>query len=451
MAGTGTVTTASAECVLNNPRPFVVAVQEQPPDGNPTIECPAPPQYPCVVPDPPTIYGSVGAQEATIEAQIPSGYPAVIAHVLVREEVVGGSLVDFYLSKSMAAIPASGSSVKIGLPGLRRNTRHWVSVAFCRNIIAYPGLRGCNCWSNETQLDTPLVHNSSSLPIGAPETTGTSLKLEDEFVRPSTTTQTTPVEAGAGGDGLGPNAVWRDGWDAPTPDGAYIGTPPDHAVIANGLARYVRPAKDTDSYGAIRFWMTDNATPTPGVAASYNIELMSRYTGEGLGSQFFAVKLVHKQLERDTYPTLLVLNEDQIDENGAVQFSNLIPGVDYIDLAGANVGSICPGESTNKCNGTPPLLTGTNRNTNYAVLQISQVQDDANSRTMLVGAVGWNCDSAGSGSVFKCSNVCCLAKSDTDGERLNINGEFAVFGHHSAVLHRLEWVRFGDASSENWP
>lgn len=379
-----------------------------------------------------------------------SGTLAVIGHVRIREEVVGGARVGFYKTKSTAIIPSSGSTVRVGLPGLRKNARHWVSVAFCQNITAYPGLKGCNCWSSETLVDTTNVTYTSSLPIGAPETTGTSLKLEDEFVRPTTTKQTTPYEAGEGGDGLGPNAVWRDGWDPPTPDGASIATTGDHAIIANGLARYVRPAKHTDSYGAIRFWVTDDQS-SPGRAGSYNIELMSRFSGDGVASQFFAAKLVYKQLERNTYPALALLNDTQISPEGDVTFSLLTPGVDYIDLTGSGAGSICPGESTKRCNGTPPLLSGTDRDTNYAVLQISEVKDAVNSETDLVAAVGWNCSGAGGGSVYKCSNVCCLEKSDTDIGRLNVNGEFAIFGHHPAVHHRLEWVRFGDKSTSTWP
>ncbi len=438
-----------AECVLNNPKEFVVAVSEQPQDGNPAIQCPPPPSDPCVVPAGPTIVGSVKAQEATIQATIPSGYQAVIGHVQVREEVVGGARVDYYSTKSTAILPTSGSTVQIGLPGLRKNTKHWVSVAFCRNITAYPGLRGCNCWSAETLVDTTNVGFSSSLPYGAPETTGTSLKLEDEFVRPVTTTQTTPNEAGDGGDGLGPNSVWLDGFDPPTLEGSYIDTSGDNAVISNGLARYARPAKSTDSYGAMRFWVTNNAT-TPDKAPDYNIELMARYTGDGVSSQFYAAKFVYIQLGR-TYPTLLLIKESQISPDQTIDWTKLTPGVDYIELTGSAPGSNCPGEEVNKCTGTPPLLTGINRDVNYAVLQISALKNINSSKTDLVAAVGWNCGSAGTGSAYKCSNVCCLAKSDADPDRLEVNGRFAIFGHHPGTLYKLEWTRFGDTSAGTWP
>lgn len=443
------VSESRAECVLNNPKEFVVAVSEQPQDGNPAIQCPPPPTAPCDVPAEPTIVGSVKAQEATIQATIPSGYQAVIGHVQVREEVVGGARVDYYSTKSTAILPTSGSTVQIGLPGLRKNTKHWVSVGFCQNITAYPGLRGCNCWSAETLVDTTNVGFSSSLPYGAPELTGTSLKLEDEFVRPVTTTQTTPNEAGGGGDGLGPNSVWLDGFDPPTLEGSYIDTSGDNAVISNGLARYARPAKSTDSYGAMRFWVTNNETP-PDEAPDYNIELMARYTGDGLTSQFYAAKFVYIQLGR-TVPTLLLIKESQIEPDLTIDWTSLTPNVDYIELTGSGAGSICPGETTNKCNGTPPLLAGIDRNVNYAVLQISAVKDTSSAETDLVAAVGWNCGAAGAGSAYKCSNVCCLAKSDGDPNRLEVNGRFAIFGHHPGTLYKLEWTRFGDTSAGTWP
>lgn len=437
------------ECVIQNPKEYVIAVQEQPTDGNPAIECPAPPIAPCAVPFTPTLVGSVAAQEATIEADIPPGYAAVIGHVRVREEV-SGTKVDYYTTKSTAVIPGSGSTVTVGLPGLRKNTKHWVSVAFCRNLSGYVGLRGCNCWSDELLVDTTNAPFSSSKPIGAPETTNTALKLEDEFLRPATSTQTTPKEAGGGGDGLGPNAVWLDGWDPPVPEGSYIDSSVDNAVVSNGMVRYTRPAKSTSSYAATRFWITNNANPI-GVAPSYNLELMARHTGDGASTQFFAAKLVYKQLGRDTHPTLLLLNETQILADGNVNFASLVPNVDYIDLDGTGPGATCPQQTVNKCNSTPPLLTGTNRNSNYAVLQITAEKDTDNSETDLVAAIGWNCDSAGLGSVYACSNVCCLAKSDADPDRLDVNGQFSFFGHHSGVLYKLEWLRFGDSSTGTWP
>jgi hypothetical protein len=280
-----------AECVINNPKEYVIALAEQPQEGNPAIECPAPPIAPCAVSQTPTIVGSVKAQEATIQATIPTGYPAVIGHARVREEVTGPTKIDYSTTKSTAVIPASGSTVQFGLPGLRRDTKHWVAVAFCRNITGYPGLKGCNCWSNEVEVNTTGIAFSTSKPTGPPETTGTLLKLEDEFVRPTTTTQTTPNEAGGGGDGLGPNAVWLDGWDPPTPKGSFVDSSGDNAVISNGLVRYARPAKSTDAYAATRFWVTDNAIPQ-GVAPSYNIELMARQTGDGTSTQFFAAKVI---------------------------------------------------------------------------------------------------------------------------------------------------------------
>jgi hypothetical protein len=199
----------------------------------------------------------------------------------------------------------------------------------------------------------------------------------------------------------------------------------------------------------MRFWVTNDAT-TPDKAPNYNIELMARYTGDGVSSQFYAAKFVYIQLGRSV-PTLLLIRESQINSDYTIDWASLIPGVDYIELTGSAAGSNCPSESANKCNGTPPLLSGIDRNVNYAVLQISAVWDTLNSETDLVAAVGWNCGSAGTGSVYKCSNVCCLAKSDSDPLRLDVNGRFAIFGHHPGTLYKLEWTRFGDTSAGTWP
>lgn len=438
--------------MINHPRDYVIAVQEQPLDGLPDIECLPPPAPPCVVPATPTLFGSVRAQTATIEATIPTDYPAVIAHVRVQEEVAGGARVDFYETRSTAVIPASGNTVRIGLPGLRKDTRHWVNVGFCRNLASYPGLRGCNCWSDPVLVDTTGTGFSASKPSGAPEVTGTTLalKVEDDFVRPPTTTQTAPNEASGGGDGLGPKAVWLDGWDPPVPEGSFIDASGDHAVVSNGLVRYARPAKSFDQYATTRFWVTDTAS-TPGTAASYNLDLQMRHTGDGTATQFFVAKLVYKQLERNTFPALALINETQISPDGVVNFASLTPGVDYIDLTGSGAGSVCPGQTQNKCTGTPPLLTGTSRASNYSVLSMAARGNVNASETDLVAAVGWNCDGSGSGSVYACANVCCLAKSDLDQDRVAVTGQFGLFGHHSAIRYRLEWVRFGDSSQGSWP
>ena len=208
------VNSVFGECVIEKPKPFVVALAEQPQDGNPAIECPPPPGPPCVEPSAPTLVSSALTEEVVVQATIPDGYAAVMAWWRVEEEVAG-SPVSYYETKSTEVVTNKvGSTVKIGLPGLRKGTRHFVQVGFCRNTIGYPGLRRCNCWSPALTIDTRSEFENSQ-PAGTPRSNVT-LKVEDRFERPTTSAQLTAPEGALGdGDGVGPKAVWEDGFDGP--------------------------------------------------------------------------------------------------------------------------------------------------------------------------------------------------------------------------------------------
>jgi hypothetical protein len=163
-------------------------------------------------------------------------------------------------------------------------------------------------------------------PNGTPRSDMTQ-KVEDQFKGPATDPQTTPAE-GETGDGVGPNDVWEDGFDPPTPDNSRIGSDLDSVVLNNSLLRYKRPAKHTNAYAATRFWVTN---ATGGISTNYNTELFARQTGSGMGAQFYAAKLVYKQIQVNDYPLLAVLDETQIDPlTGNIDRASLVEDVDYI-------------------------------------------------------------------------------------------------------------------------
>ncbi|MFN7967003.1 MAG: hypothetical protein U0V87_15080 [Acidobacteriota bacterium] len=434
-----------------------VAVLQQPPQGNVSIGCPAPPGDPCLSEPAPAISGSVLAEEVVIDATIPTGYPAKVIWAKVQDEdVVTGAVTDLYETKSKEAVTNKvGSSVKLRLPGLRVGRRHRVFVGFCQDIAGYPGLQGCNCWSSHLLVDTPSGF-ASLAPNGAP-LVNTAQKVEDQFRGPATAKQSTPVE-GDSGDGVGPNDVWEDGFDPPTPDDARIDTDMDSVVLSNALLRYKRQAKHTDGYAATRFWVTD--TSSDASITNYNVELFARSTGSGMGSQFYAEKLVYKQIMVNDYPLLALLDETQINPlTGDIDRASLVENVDYILIGKTRAlpgpgdppaTFLCPGYTAEKCSGSPPLDTGTNRSSNSVVMQIATRRDPALNKTVVTAAVGWGTCPA-SGSVYDCEFACCLEKKDANPDKLNTTGQWSFFGHHSAVKYHLEWWKVGDASTGLWP
>ncbi len=434
---TGAVT---AECVINKPKPYVQAIMEQPEDGNPDIECLPPPNSPCTKPEAPSIVGSVLTEEVTLQAAIPPGYPAVTSWWQIEEQVAGVPVVYYETQSKEAVAERVGSTVKIGLPGLRAGTSHSVRVGFCRDISGFPGLKGCNCWSDPVTVVTRSTFESMT-PDSGPRSNMT-LKVEDQFERPATSPQSTPNEGGEG-DGVGPNAVWLDGYDGPAPDNSRISADGHAAVLANGMIRYVAPAKHTDSFAMVKFNVTDG---TGADSTSYNIEVAGRHVGNGATSQFYVAKLTFNQLNFTDFPALLVLDETQFSPTGGL-ISPVVEGVDFIKLTKSGTVATCPGETEDRCTELPPLTSASGT----AILQISTWKDEDYSQTVITGAVGWNCPETNGTTVYDCTFVCCLEKRDNAAGKLDVAGQWWILGHHTDVKHRLHWFRAGDASTGYWP
>lgn len=197
---------AEAQCPGSEPA-FSAVVNEQPQllQACRTLT----PEGGCATPSPLVVDVSrTHAQEATLEAAVPSGFTATSSHWLL-ERWNGSNWTHLWTHESIQGAPmAGGSAVSFGAPGLVASTDHRARVSFCDDKGTETSADDeCFCWSSPVSFTTTAFEEPGPAPPPAPMLR----KVQDRFDRPNTNPKCraqgdpTPL-----GDGLGPPEVWAD-------------------------------------------------------------------------------------------------------------------------------------------------------------------------------------------------------------------------------------------------
>ncbi|MBP7149752.1 MAG: hypothetical protein KBD01_19675 [Acidobacteria bacterium] len=259
------------------------------------------PPSPCPVPASPVVDTSrTRAQGVVLTATVPLhlGGNARAAHwrAVALDACPGDMYHTLWTHRSTQGFPPEGvapnSTVTFGAPGLIAGKLH-------RFYVAFENMNGeLTCWSQSSiTMTAAFPSDGPALP------TGQSYRVRDDFDRPPTSPRS------AGGDGLGPDAVW---WPS---DYAYPGQTVKIAsdghsayVVPTSGATYMREGESGAKSFAQAQVRVNRALQPQDPAFRYNLQVQARggtpdpVTGQ---SSFYAAKLIYGP-RLCTSPTILL-------------------------------------------------------------------------------------------------------------------------------------------------
>jgi hypothetical protein len=319
--------------------------------------------------------------------------------------------VDFRYTKT-------GDTVRFNGPGLKKGANHRFAVAFCYTH-AVTGLTGCDCWSPFSDVYAANSNWSSSAPE-AP--TGFCQYFEDTFDGPqsgSKYVQGTGQDPTTGiGDGLGPNAIWQDGFPMSTAfNGTYLEGTGEAYFPTNALACLLESPPTQRSYAQAEWRVRDF-----GGAGNdaYNFDVHGRLVSGGLTAQAYFAKVAYKLRGADYCPELHVGNMQRTTS------------LNLTKLAGKTmcVGSCGPGPSPPNCD--CQIDIGTRLAAGQPVFLRIEMQDINTDPkgVKVIGRVGWDCTDCANPpcDITECAKSCEVFANDTGSVGGFLNGKIGITG-----------------------
>ena len=428
--------------------------------------CPPDPSPPCIVPENPTIDARfpVGAQELTMRARIPAAicpkgvYWTVEYQPDPSEPDTWLPLYTHFSEDSVifGAWDGSDKYAVFGASGLVPGKLHRFSVAHSCDAMTFPEVPTMTCVS-ECPSGSPLPPCSArqatvSFQAGAsypaipalPAPRSFHQEVEDTFSRPETRpkrSQTSPSERI--GDGLGPDEVWHDDWDATAPllTGAHTSEGGSALLPPSSLVEHQATAQNEHSFVEIEI-ATDAAT------TGYNIDLRGRRFSSGSAIHFYFLKLARNLQQAGSEPDL-ILNATGCPETRPSSWTcktDGASGFSWVEMARWNLGSAGNSAGGAKCTAMPPL----GESADHKVWLRLEVEDNQDGEPIVSGGIGWMDDGsecpAGPTDLTACDRWCTFQVVDTSsqsGTFKRMKGQWGIWSHERT--YRLHVFRAGSA------
>ncbi len=360
----------------------------------------------------------VRAQGLVVEATVPSGFTADRVRWLVESQDPNdpqAPIQPLWQHESAVGIDpgtAGPYTVRFGAPGLIELYDTWIRVSF-RRASDQKWL----CWSQRgTAFQTPAFPT-----LGPNAPSQALLTVEDQFRRPATQPKK------AGGDGMGPDAVWMDNFPGvPAGNQPRIDADEEHLLMPASVAYYERlQATHPHSYAEVQFIPAGGAT-------SYNFAVMARVIQQGMSMNFYQAKLVKQHLDV-CFPTLFILKLSELE--AFEQMPPLDPETQTCRTCADF--AFLPSDACKQMQSGDPEP---NLPSDPIWLRI-EVDDNAQDEPVIVGTMAWNC---GNGvAIEECSGLFQQTRTETgDPEGMaGLTGRWALESHD--IGHLVDIFRAG--------